>query len=124
MHLASVLLRAASPLAVIALLACQAAAPPIPTTPAPVDRPTPTPERSASLPTGENVTLGSITDTTVLVDQVGYLSTLPKTGLVVGGAGSTFQVVDSHTSRSVFAAQLGDATRDPDTGLTLRQADF
>jgi endoglucanase len=59
-----------------------------------------------------------------MVDQVGYLPTYPKVGLVVATSATNFQLVDTQTSRSVFEAPLGAPTRDPDTGQTMRQADF
>jgi endoglucanase len=137
MPLGSTWLRFGAPLALTALVACQAAPPrpapapttppasaaqPVPATPAPAAPPAPT--SVAALPSGEQVTLGPIKDQLILVDQVGYLPGHQKVGLVTDASATTFQVIDVKTSRSVFTANLGDPVRDPDTGQTLRRADF
>jgi endoglucanase len=113
------------PLIIATLAACQSAAPP-PAPPAPTVPPTVTsqPISVAPLPSGEQVTLGPVNDKAVLVDQVGYLPDHRKVGLVADARATSFQVVDVQTSRSVYAAALSDPLRDPDTGQTLRRADF
>jgi endoglucanase len=78
----------------------------------------------AELPSGEEVTLAPIKNQVILVDQIGYLPAHAKVGLVADATPTTFQVVDLKTGRSVFAAKLGEALRDLDTGQVLRRADF
>ncbi len=118
-----------APLLLVAgLVACQsapAAAPtaqPTPTTPpprvpTPPAEPTPTAKR-------EPARLEALKDQVVLVDQVGYLPSLQKVALVADTNATTFQVVDVKTNESVLSGQLSDALRDPDTGQSLRRADF
>jgi endoglucanase len=124
-----------APLAVASLVACSAPPPPppppsspAPAAPATVAAPQPTPAAqppaAAVQPAGETVTLGAIKDQVVLVDQVGYLPSHDKVGLVADQTATTFQVVDVQTSRSVFDGNLPDAVHDPDTGQALKRADF
>ena len=129
------------PIVLATIAACQTA--PLPAAPANTTTPTPVapaagttpaaavssapaaqPTPVAPLPTGEQVTLGPINDQAVLVDQVGYLPEHRKMGVVASANAVSFQVVDVHTSRGVYAAALSDRTRDPDTGQTLQRADF
>ena len=129
MPLASLMLRFVASATVLTLAACQGAPSPAPasTTTPDTTRADATPvAASTSLPTGEQVTLGPITDQTVIIDQVGYLPDYPKKGVVVTGQSEAgvFQLVDVQTSRVVFAAQLGDASSDTETGQRLRLADF
>lgn len=127
------------PLVVATLTACQTALPPPTPPPAPGRQAPPAaavattppapaaasqPGSTSPLPAGEQVTLGSVNDKAVLVDQVGYLPDRRKVGLVAGASAASFQVVDVQTSRSVYAAPLSDPMRDPETGDTLRRADF
>jgi endoglucanase len=126
MRVPSVLLLSAAPLAILVLAGCQQ-----PQTEKLVASPTSTPipnaTPSAQLVSDERVTLGPVTDQEVLVDQVGYLPDYPKVGLVVidqNAPAETFQLVGIDSGRSLFAAQLGAAVRDPDSGKTVRTADF
>jgi endoglucanase len=122
MRIRSALLLASASAAAIALMACQPT-----TTVKPIQSAPPNPTATPQPASDEPVTLGPITDHLVLVDQVGYLPDFPKLGLVVVGQNASamsFQLVDTNTGRSVFTRQLGNATPDPDTGTTLRQADF
>jgi endoglucanase len=131
----------AAPLALVVLVACEAPATVAPsatgpqsTSPVATSAPPPTTATSApqpastssapTLPVGEAVTLAPVKDQVLLVDQVGYLTNRQKVGLVAEPSATTFQIVDVQTSRSVFAANLGDAKRDADTGQRLRPADF
>jgi endoglucanase len=124
MHYCQRLLLWACPLTVVALAACQSA----PLQPAPTpEPPMPSPQATlapTALPSGEHVTLGPVTDQALLVNQVGYLPGNRKLGLVSAASGTEFQVVDTTTSRSVYAAYLSQPIRDPDTGQALRKADF
>src|SRR5262245_43451688 len=128
MHLPSTLLLSAATLAISALAACQQTTPTKPVaTPSSTTTPKATPAPQLASNEHPLVTLGPVTGQAVLVDQVGYLPTYPKIGLVVidqNASAETFQIVGMASSRSVFEAQLGPAVRDPDTGKTVRQADF
>ncbi|MBV8714466.1 MAG: glycoside hydrolase family 9 protein [Chloroflexi bacterium] len=124
MNVASVVLPAAATVAVIALVACQAAPAPETQVAATTVPPSPT---AAPTPDAAPLSLGPITAQTVLVDQVGYLPTLPKTAVVTGSdaaSADTFQLVDTRTDRAVFAGRVGALTKDSDTGQPLRSADF
>jgi endoglucanase len=106
-----------------ALVGCQSPPSAVPATPAkPVPTAEPTPQAPA--PTSGPVTVEPVKDQAVLIDQVGYLSTYPKLGLVNDSNTTSFQVVDTKTGRAVFAGKLGDATRDSDSGQVVRRADF
>jgi endoglucanase len=109
--------RLVAPLAIATLLACQAAGPQTCFV-------SPVAAQTEDPVAGEPVTLGSIKDQVLLVDQVGYLTGGHKVGLVSDANATTFQVVDVASSQSVFSAELGQATRDVDTGQVLRRADF
>ena len=144
MDVRSTCLRLAAPLALVTGVACQAAAPnsPQPKTPpatigtetsatrtAPAHLQTATTPATQTpptteLPAGEQVSLAPVKAQVVLVDQVGYLPGHPKVGLVADAAATQFQLVDVTTSRSVYAATLGQPVKDPDTGQALRRADF
>jgi endoglucanase len=122
MRIPSALLLATAAIAAFSLVACQTT-PPV----KPVQTVTPNPTATPQPSSREPVTLGPITDQLVLVDQVGYLPDFPKLGVVVvdpNASATSFQLVDTASSQSVFTAQLGMPTHDPDTGLTVRQADF
>lgn len=132
MHFRSTRLFFGLPTALAVLVACQAppsvatSATPAPVVPTPLSAPpapaaTPVP---APLPSGNEVSLGSVNAQVVLVDQVGYLPGHQKVGLVADANATTFQVVDVRASRSMFDGQLGAPSRDPDTGQALRRADF
>ena len=132
MHFRSTRLFFGLPTALAVLVACQAPpsvappATPAPVVPTPLSAPpapaaTPVP---APLPSGNEVSLGSVNAQVVLVDQVGYLPGHQKVGLVADANATTFQVVDVRASRSMFDGQLGAPSRDPDTGQALRRADF
>jgi endoglucanase len=129
MHLSSTRFVVA-PLALATLVACQPA--PAELAPAPPGHPvsavsTPPaadPTATETAPAGELVAPGPVNGQAVLVDQVGYLPGHQKVGLVVDGNARSFQVVDVRSSRSVYAAGLGEPMRDPDTGQALRRADF
>jgi endoglucanase len=120
----------ASPLLLAALVACQATpapaqtAVPLASTTAPAATGAPaTPAPPTPLPAREPARLEALKEQVVLVDQVGYLPSMSKLGLVADASAAAFQVVDLKTSESVLNGNLADATRD-DSGQSLRRADF
>jgi endoglucanase len=126
------MLLVAIPLALVAIVACSApTAQPTPetstdATPRPAAPPEPTakPAPPTLIPSSEPVSLGEVTHELVLVDQVGYLPSYPKIALVANATATQFEVVDTATRRSVYAAYLGEPQRDLDSGQSLRAADF
>jgi endoglucanase len=59
----------------------------------------------------------------IKVDQVGYLPASPKVAIVTAAA-NTFEVKRASDNQTVFTADLGPATPDPDTGDSVQFADF
>jgi endoglucanase len=141
MDLRSICLRIGAIVALVMVAGCQAApVPPISSGAAPVPeataapqispggQPTPGTAPAAAVPTGlpasEQVTLAPIAADVVLVDQLGYLPTHEKIGLVADAASTKFQLVDVQASRAILAGTLGEPMRDSDTGQALRRAEF
>jgi endoglucanase len=60
----------------------------------------------------------------ILVDQVGYLPGETKIAVFVDEKKNSFRVLDHSTGREVYEGLLSAPQKDPDTGLTLRHADF
>jgi endoglucanase len=60
----------------------------------------------------------------IRIDQVGYLATAPKIGMVIDGANDTFEVLNVSTKQSAFTGKLSAAVQDVNSGDKVRNADF
>jgi endoglucanase len=93
-----------------------------------ITKPDPTPSSSAAAitpsPQSDAEEVPIEPGSKIRIDQVGYLTTAPKIGMVIGESKDTFDIYNVSSKQVDFTGKLSAAVQDANSGNTVRIADF